>query len=239
MRRSVLLSSVMMLAFAVSAAEAGIREKGFELGVYGGSQSGDDEADVEGDVTYGFKIGYNITRKLALQFDADFTDTTQEYSGMAGSPAQPANQVPYSTETDTSFQYYSFGLTANFLTERDGKTFPYANVGVGMVTQERGAASVCTDLNKFDSITCADVNSNGTPVDPNQNIPAGSVEYNNYIDEKDTGALISMAVGARTFFAPWFAVRYEIRYWHHDAFNENQDNLGLMVGASFALGGKK
>ena len=74
-----------------------------------------------------------------------------------------------------------------------------------------------------------------------------NVTVDQFVDENDekhpeafdSAALLSLAVGSRYFFNEDWAIRYELRYFHHDAFDEGQDVFVLDVGASFVIGGQQ
>jgi len=55
----------------------------------------------------------------------------------------------------------------------------------------------------------------------------------------DSAALLTLAVGSRYFFNENWAMRYELRYFHHDAFDQGQDVFMIDLGASFVLGGQR
>jgi len=54
----------------------------------------------------------------------------------------------------------------------------------------------------------------------------------------DSSAILTIGVGARTFFTDNFGVRYDIRYAHHDSFEELQDEFITSVGVTWVLGGQ-
>ena len=155
----------------------------------------------------------------------------------------PTEQIEFSHEAGTEFLSISLGLTANFLTETDSRTIPYVSVGIGAVQEMRDGALNCVDLIQIgaNSVTCADINPDGTVKDPNSNItqPEDHVEWIRTIDRKDTGNLLTIAAGARTFLSEWFGVRYEVRYFHHDAFEDNQDAIEASAGVTFVIGGRR
>lgn len=55
----------------------------------------------------------------------------------------------------------------------------------------------------------------------------------------DSAALLTIAVGSRYFFTENWGARYELRYFHHDAFEEGQDIFVIDLGVSFVLGGQQ
>jgi hypothetical protein len=229
-----------LLLFAVSANPAGIREKSFELGLYGGIEDGDNDANVGSSNAWGGKVAYAFSRRLMLELNIDHFDSTRELVGRAGPNDQPANQIPYSITPDTEFMIYTVGLNANFFTDRDVRTKPFLGVGLGAATEDLQGGTTCIDLNKFDGIQCSDFKPNGFPKDPNQPPASPSdIDIVNKLPRKATGTALTMSAGARTFLADWFGIRYEVRYFHHDTFNVNQDHFEASVGATFVVGGKK
>lgn len=233
-----LVAGVILLCAAGPSA-AGIYEKGFELGLDLGRQSSN-EPGVSGDSSFGLKVGWAITQKLMIEGDYAHFNTQREYNGFAGDPSSPANQVSFARQATTEFEYYTIGLTANFRTETDARTLPYITVGMGSVVQSRAAAHFCVDLKPAGSITCADVNPNGTKKDPNAGFdPSVEVAWLDFLPREDTGTLLTVGAGARTFFTDWVGVRYEVKYYHHDAFDENQDTFEGTFGATFFLGGRR
>ena len=55
----------------------------------------------------------------------------------------------------------------------------------------------------------------------------------------DSSALLSIGVGARTFFTDNWGIRYEVRYNHHDSFTKGQDEYLAAIGISWVVGGQK
>ncbi|HXI03490.1 MAG TPA: outer membrane beta-barrel protein [Candidatus Saccharimonadales bacterium] len=233
-----LVAGVILLC-AASLSAAGIYEKGFELGLDLGRQSSN-EPGVTADSCYGARVGWAITQKLMIEGDFAHFGSQREYAGFAGDPSSPANQVPFSKPASTEFDYYTIGLTASFRTATDARTLPYITVGMGSVVQTRAGARFCVDLKPGSSVTCADVNPDGTKKDPNASFDPGvEVSWQEFLPREDTGTLLTVGAGARTFFTDWIGVRYEVKYYHHDAFDENQDTFEGTFGATFFLGGRR
>jgi hypothetical protein len=232
---------------AATATPAGIREKAYEIGFYGGIENGGNRANVHSNSSYGLKLGYFFSRKLMFEVTVDSYDTTRDFEGRAGDPTIPANQIPFTHNAATRFTSYTAGLTANFLTDREVKTTPFLSVGVGGVTEARKGAQFCVDLQPETdpqnpnplNATCADVRPNGSLKDPNSKVDPTGIEWFTFVNAKDAAPVIYLAVGARTFLTPWLGVMYEGRWYHHDTFGFNQDVFQLTAGASFVLGGKK
>jgi len=51
--------------------------------------------------------------------------------------------------------------------------------------------------------------------------------------------LLTAHGGLRIFTTPWLAAKIEVRYYHHDSFQDNQDAFEASVGASFLFGGRE
>ncbi len=59
------------------------------------------------------------------------------------------------------------------------------------------------------------------------------------LESYDAAAVLTMGLGARTFFHDDWAIRYEARYFHHDLFEASQDEYEISAGVSWILGGKR
>jgi len=191
-----------LLLTAATAASAGVREKGYEIGVYGGFENGDPHTNVPTGGSYGFRAAYAFTKKLMAELTVDAFPSSRDLIIRVGDPSIPIKQVPAGISPNADFLSYTLGLTANFLTERDVKTTPYFNVSLGFMTESRSAGSFSVRSN---------------PNDPN------SVVNGQFLAQKDTGTALSVAVGARTLLTPTMGLRYDLRYIHHDTFGKNQD----------------
>ncbi len=64
--------------------------------------------------------------------------------------------------------------------------------------------------------------------------PGGGPEVN---EAFDSSAVLTIGVGGRTFLTDNFDVRYEVRYAHHDSFDELQDEFISSVGITWVVGG--
>ena len=240
MRRSTLLRiAVAAVLCAATVTPAGIRDRGFEAGFYGGQEIGDADTHVNSSPAYGVRFAYAVNRKVMAELNVDVFNTTFDYVGRAGDPSFPVNQVPFSENVATGFVSYTLGMTANFLADRDVKTTPYLSVGVGVMTEDRAGTQFCVDLFPQDTTKCSDVDPDGGLVDPNSNKDPNGVDWITEIRRRDTGTALTIAVGGRTFLTNWFGIRYEGRYYHHDTFSNNQDAFQVSVGATFTFGGKK
>jgi hypothetical protein len=244
MRRSLscLVAGVFILG-AATPLTAAIYEQSWEFGAYGGIQSGDSDVSVSSDSAFGFKAAFAINPKIMIEANVDRFDTNRDIEGAIGNPSIPTQQLEFSHEGGTRFLSITLGLTANFFTETDSRTIPYLSVGIGAVRETRDETQHCIDLNELpvNFVTCADINPNGTVKDPNSNIsrPRSEVHWSRSIEQGDTGTLLTMSAGARTFLSEWFGVRYEVRYFHHDAFDINQDAFEASAGVTFVVGGRR
>ena len=55
----------------------------------------------------------------------------------------------------------------------------------------------------------------------------------------DAGTILTLGVGTRYFWNDNWGGRFEARYNHHDAFEENQDEYVLALGVTWIVGGAK
>ena len=59
------------------------------------------------------------------------------------------------------------------------------------------------------------------------------------LESFDSSAILTLAVGARTFFNDNWGVRYEVQYGHHDSFTLGQDEYVISAGITWVVGGQK
>jgi len=62
---------------------------------------------------------------------------------------------------------------------------------------------------------------------------------NEVLESFDSAALLTLGVGARTFFSENWGIRYEARYNHQNTFDQNQDEYVVSVGVTWIVGGEK
>jgi len=203
---------------AATATPAGIRDKSYEVGVYGGIEKGDPRTDVSTGGAFGFRAGYAFTKKIMAELAVDAFSSDRTLTVFLGDPAFPPKQIPVQANPTADFISYTLGLGANFLVDRDIKTKPYFNVNIGLITEDRGMSDFSFQF---------------VPGDPNT-IVGGVI-----LASKDTSTILTVGAGARTFFTDTIGIRYEVKYIHHDSFGDNQDGLQASVGATFVIGGKK
>jgi len=111
---------------------------------------------------------------------------------------------------DTQFTRTVLGITATFLADRETHTLPYVSAGLGTVQEKIYAF---TD------------ESSGSPV--------------RVAESFDSSAMLTIGIGARTFFTQNWGVRYEARYNHHDGFDQGQDEYQVSAGITWVVGGQK
>ncbi len=239
------------LLSAATAAPAEIVKGVWEVGALGGWGSGDD--DVESGGTYGIKAGYSLTSILEIEFAAELFGAEQKITGSVGPANEPAQQVDLRGEgifADTSFYYYALGLTANFRTETEGaKLIPYISVALGQTVQYIEEYSSCVPIrerrlglpstdptNPGRIITCDDFDDKGVLLDPNASFTPEHFAFPSDVERKDTGALVTAGLGLRYFVTPRIGGRLEVRYYHHDSFDLNQDAFAIQFGVTVALG---
>lgn len=239
------------LLCAVTAAPAEILKGVWELGALGGVGGGDD--DVDSGALFGIKAGYSLTSILELELAVERFGADQQITGSVGPANQPALQVDLRDEdvfADTSFVYYALGLTANFRTETEGaKLIPYLSVGLGQTVQYLDGYNSCVPLKERRTgvpsrdptspgriITCDDFDERGVLVDPNAAYVTEDFTFPSDVERKDTGTLVTAGLGARWFVTRRIGLRAEIRYYHHDTFDLNQDAFGAQFGVTVTLG---
>ncbi len=68
---------------------------------------------------------------------------------------------------------------------------------------------------------------------------AVTVEGVEVLEAFDASTVLTIGFGARTFFNENWGIRYEARYYHHDNFDESQDEYVVDVGVTWILGGQQ
>ena len=101
---------------------------------------------------------------------------------------------------------------------------PFISAGLGVIQEDRDNLPI--QVSKQDC-------------DMNGNNCVTAIVPGTYNEARfDTGSLLTFGVGARTFFTENWAIRYEVRYFHHDTLETNQDEFSLGVGATWVIGGQ-
>ncbi len=111
---------------------------------------------------------------------------------------------------DTQFTRTVLAITANFLADRETRTLPYVSAGLGTVQEKIYAF---TD------------ESSGSP--------------ERVAESFDSSAMLTIGIGARTFFTQNWGVRYGARYNHHQGFEQGQDEYEVNAGITWVVGGQK
>ena len=114
------------------------------------------------------------------------------------------------SDHDAQFTRLTLGITATFLADRETRTLPYVSAGLGTIQEKIYAY---TDDRSGTNVRVA--------------------------ESFDASALLTIGVGARTFFSENWAVRYEVRFNHHQAFDEGQDEYEVHAGITWVVGGQK
>lgn len=112
-------------------------------------------------------------------------------------------------DSESEFVRAALVLTGNFLTDRDTRTIPYISAGLGVINQTVDAYTL-----------------------------EGPIMDTEVGEQFDSAALLTIGFGARTFFNDWFGLRYQIRYLHHNTFEENQDEFLVGFGVTIVVGGE-
>jgi hypothetical protein len=74
----------------------------------------------------------------------------------------------------------------------------------------------------------------------NETLDATRDEMGNEVLESfDAGTILTLGVGTRYFWSDNWGGRFEVRYNHHDAFEENQDEYVLSAGITWVVGGQQ
>lgn len=244
------LMLIATLAFA-PAAEAKNRDKSWEFGALVGNIDGDRDGGVGNGISGELRFGYNFSSKvmaeLWLSDEHAEQGNTPDFIPLAiGAVPLPVCPETFSRTTPTclasissvspdinkevDFRRAIVTVTGNFLTDREGNTIPYISAGLGIIQETREGYPFDTQY-----LSSAD-----DPNDPNTirivTLQEGSGKV---LESFDSSAVLTLAVGARTFFNDNWGIRYEVAYAHHNSFDVNQDEYAVRVGATWIFGGQK
>ena len=244
MRKTSLALVLVVLMIFPTSLSAKNREKAWEFGaVFGYMDTDTPDSDVltkiENSAAYGLRFGYHFSAAVEAEVFADYqsseapvSDDTITFFAM---PADLIDPDPTSGESfqgiapgsadseDVTVLRAGLAITGNFLTDRDGSTVPYITAGLGVIQETREGFP-------FDYVV---------RITPDPNVPTTFTDEtrSDEVNERfDSSAILTIGVGARTFFTDNFGVRYELRYIHHDSFDELVDEYLASVGVTWLLG---
>jgi len=241
MRKTSLALVLVVLMIVPAPLTAKNREKAWELGaVFGWMDTDTPDSDtltrIDNSEVLGLRFGYNFSPAIEAELFADWQDSEAPVSDNAtelfGMPAMMVDPnmgdsfqgISGGAEVeDVSVLRAAFVITGNFLTDRETRTVPYLTAGLGVIQETREGYSY-------------EFTVRNTP-DPNMPLNFTDRVETARIDERfDSSAILTIGVGARTFFTDNFGVRYEVRYLHHDSFDELVDEYVTSVGVTWVLG---
>ncbi|HET6373233.1 MAG TPA: outer membrane beta-barrel protein [Candidatus Polarisedimenticolia bacterium] len=251
MRKTSLFLLVSAIVVSASPAEAKIRDKSWEFGAFVGHVDGDSSVGEDNGFSGGLTAAYNFTTKLAAELAVSLENASQSNLfdrpvvqarasvPPCSDPVQPTDPPCFigsgtglNTRTDNSNERIRavVQVVGHFLGDRETSTMPYISAGFGVINETRPEFPF--DVN-FDVSSDDDMDTNTPRVITRQS--ASGVVTESF----DSAALLTLAVGAKTFFSDNMGIRYEARYNHHDLFGEGQDEYQLNVGFAWVVGGQK
>ena len=243
MRKTSLALVLVVLMILPTSLSAKNREKAWEFGaLFGYMDTDTPDSDVltkiDNSSSYGLRFGYHFTAAVEAELFVDYQsseaptdDDTVTFYEMPQDDLDPdpnAGELfigtsPGPDSEDVTVLRAVLAITGNFLTDRDGSTVPYITAGLGVIQETRDGFPFEYDV---------------SVADPNLGLPTRVTETRSgEVGERfDSSAILTIGVGARTFFSDNFGVRYEIRYVHHDSFDELVDEYITSVGVTWLLG---
>lgn len=235
MRKALSLTLIATM-LSLPVAQAKNRDKAWEFAAMATNVDGDKDADIENGVGATLMLGYNFSAKLEAELSlttntVDFSAVDDALTALLEIPeadlenGRVEGPIP---EREDSFLRAVLQITGNFLTDRETRFVPYISAGLGVIQETRDAFPVAINY----------VN----PADPNgldPNIPNRITIQQNALESFDSSAILSLSVGARTFFSDNWGIRYEVRYNHHDSFDASQDEYQITAGVTWVVGGQK
>jgi hypothetical protein len=243
MRKTSLALVLVVLMIVPTSLPAKNREKAWEFGAYLGwvdtdTPDSDTLTKIDGSEAFGLRFGYHFSAAVEAEFIADYQSSQASATeNMALFFAMPADDINPDPNAGESFVGVNSGIeeedvtvmrayaviTGNFLTDRETNTIPYITAGLGVIHETREGFP-------FDYTV---------RITPDPNVPTtftDEVRSGEVTERFDSSAILTIGVGARTYFSDNFGVRYEIRYMHHDSFDELVDEYITTVGATWLLG---
>jgi opacity protein-like surface antigen len=216
------------------------REKAWEFGAVAGwmdtdTPDSDTLTEIDNSIAYGLRFGYNFSAKIEAEVFADWQSSEAPTSATNTTLiGMPEAQIDPNTDDflgitggaeneDVDVLRAVLVITGNFLTDRETSTVPYVTAGLGVIQETRKGYEY-----EF-----------GVRNTPDPNMPTtftDRVETDQIGERFDSSAILTIGVGARTFFTDNFGVRYEVRYVHHDSFDELVDEYITSVGVTWLVG---
>ena len=251
MRKALVILLLIAAIAIVPTAEAKNRDKSWEFGAFVANIDGDRGALVDNGIAAEIRIGYNFSSKIAAELSFSDENTEQGRTGdlvALGTPEIPEIPCPATIldstpdcvtmvessspdlDKDVTFRRAVLAITGSFLTDRETRTIPYVTAGLGFIQETR--ADFPFDLD-YEVSTDHDGDPNTLRLKQTRSVSSESLE------SFDSSAVLTLAVGARTFFTDNWAARYEVGYAHHDSFGANQDEYMVKVGITWVVGGQK
>ncbi len=234
-KTSLALVLVVLMIFPTSLA-AKNREKAWEFGAVAGWMDTDiPDSDtltkIDNSATFGLRFGYHFSAAIEGEIFADYQSSEAptnanvvSFYAMPEMSLDPNENIvginPTEPEDVTVLRAVAV-ITGNFLTDRETSTVPYVTAGLGVIQETR-------DGFPFDYVV--------SMPDPNGPGTVSETRSGEVTERFDSSAILTIGVGARTFFTDNFGVRYEIRYVHHDSFDELVDEYITSVGITWLLG---
>ncbi len=220
------------------------RDKSWEFSAFASHLDGDPAVPVDNDFGYGIIIGYDLTAKLGTELLLSQTNTS--YGALPDLATVASESVPPNPDPNNRV-FAGFGaltprindsveifraiaqVTATFFSDREVRTAPYITAGLGITQETRSPFTFDADY-RFEDPEIS-------PADPNRNVfVPGRREV---VEAFDSSAILTIGAGGRTFLTDNWGIRYEVRYYHHDSFDRNQDEFQFLLGATLVVGGSR
>lgn len=241
MRKTSLALVLVVLMIVPTQLVAKNREKAWEFGaMFGWMDTDTPDSDtltkIDNSSSLGLRFGYNFSPTVEAEIFADYqssqaptSDNATSLFGMPEMQIDPNMGEAFlgvtggAEDEDITALRAVAVITGNFLTDRETNTIPYITAGLGVIQETREGYTY-----EFTVRTTPDPNVPTTFTD--------STRTDKINERFDSSAILTIGVGARTFFSDNFGVRYEIRYIHHDSFDELVDEYITSVGITWVIG---